>query len=110
MRRLFCLPSSVLLACGTAAGRALRSSALLSVAGCAVLCFGVGCANYRLGTGTTQKFSSIYITPVTSDALIPQARVLVATQVREAFIRDGRVTLAGSPEEADAVLTIKLSS
>jgi hypothetical protein len=75
-----------------------------------VLCLSAGCANYRLGTGTTQKFSSIYITPVTSDALIPQARVLVATQVREAFIRDGRVALAGSPEQADAVLTIKLSS
>jgi zinc protease len=33
----FSLPVSVLLACGSAAGRALRSSALLSVAGCSLL-------------------------------------------------------------------------
>jgi hypothetical protein len=69
-----------------------------------------GCSNYQLGTGTTAKFSSLYVAPVTSDALIPQARVLVATQVREALLRDGRVTLADSPEQADAVLTIVLSS
>lgn len=75
-----------------------------------VLQLATGCSNYQLGTGTTAKFSSLYVAPVTSDALIPQARVLVATQVREALIRDGRVTLAESPEQADAVLTLVLSS
>lgn len=75
-----------------------------------VLCSTSGCANYQLGTGATAKFTSLYVAPVTSEALIPQARVLVATQVREALIRDGRVTLADSPEQADAVLTIVLSS
>ena len=100
---------AVLLACGAAAGRALRSSALLGVAGCAVLCF-TSCANYQLGTGATAKFSTLYVAPITSDALIPQARILVATQVRDALIRDGRVALADSPEKADAVLTIVLGS
>jgi len=69
-----------------------------------------GCANYRLGTGSTAKFSSLYVAPIKSDALIPQARVLVATQVRDALLRDGRVTLADSAEQADAVLTIVLST
>jgi outer membrane lipopolysaccharide assembly protein LptE/RlpB len=76
----------------------------------ALLGFITGCSNYQLGTGATAKFRSIYVAPVKSDALIPQARVLVATQVREALLRDGRVTLADSPEQADAVLTIVLSS
>lgn len=79
--------------------------ALLACAG-----FFAGCANYHLGTGAALKFSSIYVAPVTSDALIPQARVLVATQVREALLRDGRVTLAESADQADVVLTIQLSS
>ena len=75
-----------------------------------VLGFTLGCSNYQLGTGATPKFSSLYVAPVTSDALLPQARVLVNTQVRDALIRDGRVTLADSPEHADAVLTLVLSS
>lgn len=75
-----------------------------------VFCFTLGCSNYQLGTGTTLKFSSLYVAPVTSEALLPQARVLVNTQVREALLRDGRVTLADSPEQADAVLTLVLSS
>ncbi len=69
-----------------------------------------GCANYRLGTGSTLKFSTLYVTPVTSEALIPQARVLVTTQIREALLRDGRVTLVDSPEAADATLNVSLHS
>jgi len=106
---------TILLACGAAAGRALRSPAWLGVAGCllssvACLLFATSCSNYHLGTGSTAKFTSLYVAPVTSEALIPQARVLVATQVREALIRDGRVTLADSPEHADAVLTLVLAT
>src|SRR6185295_19806484 len=62
-----------------------------------------------LGTGTAQKFSTLFIAPVTTEALIPQARELVTTQVREAFIKDGRVTLVDSPAAADAVLRISLT-
>lgn len=76
----------------------------------AILGLATACSNYQLGAGAPVKFSSLYVAPVKSDALIPQARVLVATQVREALLRDGRVTLADSPEHADAVLTIVLSS
>jgi hypothetical protein len=69
-----------------------------------------GCASYQLGTGAKTKFSSLFIAPVTSSILLPQAQVLVTTQVREAFIRDGRVSLVDSPDAADAVLQISLSS
>ena len=68
-----------------------------------------GCSNYRLGNGEKLKFSRLYIAPITSEALIPQAQALVTTQLREAFIKDGRVTLADSPAEADAVLRIALT-
>ena len=73
-----------------------------------VLCF-TGCAHYQLGTGTTQKFSTLFIAPVASEALIPQSQVLVTTQLREAFIRDGRVSLVNSAAAADAVLQVTLT-
>jgi outer membrane lipopolysaccharide assembly protein LptE/RlpB len=69
-----------------------------------------GCAHYRLGTGTQPRFATLFIAPVRSDALLPQARVLVGTQLREAFIRDGRVELVDSPEGADAVLEVTLAA
>ncbi|HEY8993658.1 MAG TPA: LPS assembly lipoprotein LptE [Lacunisphaera sp.] len=68
-----------------------------------------GCAGYRLGTGSEPKFATLYIPPVTSEALIPQARTLVTSAVREAFIKDGRVTLVDTASAADAVLTITLA-
>ena len=68
-----------------------------------------GCAGYRLGSGAGQKFTTLFIAPVTTEALIPQARELVTTQLREAFIRDGRITLVNSPAQADAVLQLSLS-
>jgi hypothetical protein len=67
------------------------------------------CANYRLGPGVAPKFSTLFIAPVTTEALIPQARELATTQLREAFLRDGRVTLVNSPAQADAVLQIVLT-
>lgn len=74
------------------------------------LCFLLlnGCAGYRLGSGAAQKFTTLFIAPVTTEALMPQARELVTTQLREAFIRDGRITLVNSPAQADAVLQLSL--
>lgn len=81
---------------------------LLPALGAGVLL--AGCAGYQLGTGSAPKFSTLFIAPVASETLIPQAQVLVTTQLREAFSRDGRVTLVNSAEAADAVLTVSLSS
>jgi hypothetical protein len=67
-----------------------------------------GCAHYRLGASAPAKFTTLFIAPVRTEAAIPQAQVLVTTQLREAFIKDGRVTLVNSAENAEAVLQIAL--
>ncbi len=68
-----------------------------------------GCAHYHLGTGASPAFASLYLAPVQNPAGVPQAAATVSIQLREAFLRDGRVALATSPAEADAVLTVTLS-
>lgn len=67
-----------------------------------------GCASYRLGTPAPATFSSIYIAPLRNDADLPQATALVTAALREAFARDGRLTLAASAAAADATLTVTL--
>lgn len=69
-----------------------------------------GCAGYRLGDGSTRKFATLFIAPITSETLLPQVQVVVTTQLREAFIRDGRLELVDSAEKADAVLQLTLSA
>lgn len=76
---------------------------------CCALVLLAGCASYRLGTGSAPKFSTLFVAPVRSETQIPQAQVLVTTQIREALIRDGRVTLVDSADAADAVLQISLT-
>lgn len=97
----------------TAAGVSTTGFALGRAGGLAVwMALGLilaGCSHYRLGTGTEPKFSTLFIAPVSSEALVPQARVLITTQLREAFIRDGRITLVNSAAAADAVLQISLT-
>jgi hypothetical protein len=68
-----------------------------------------GCAHYQLGTGGTVTFRTLYIEPVANKTLLPQAQALVTTRIREAFARDGRVTLADSPTAADATLTVAIT-
>jgi hypothetical protein len=70
---------------------------------------GTGCAHYQLGTGGTPSFRRLYIEPVASRTLLPQARALLSTQLRETFLRDGRVTLVNSAGEADATLTVVIN-
>ena len=73
-----------------------------------VLC--TGCSHYQLGTGAKLAFRTLYVAPVENKASVPQAREIVGTQIREAFARDARVTLADSPDTADATLTVVLTS
>jgi len=74
----------------------------------AALCLVAGCSHYQLGTGSTGKlaFHTFYLAPVENRTLLPEARAIVSTQLREAFARDGRIALADSPESADATLTV----
>jgi len=69
---------------------------------------GTGCSHYQMGTGSKLAFETLYVTPVDSEALAPQARAIVGTRIRESFLRDGRVTLVASSAEADAVLKVTL--
>jgi hypothetical protein len=73
--------------------------------GCILL---TGCAGYHLGNTAEPRFSHLFIAPVKSDTLIPQAAAVVTTQLREAFLKDGRTALVNSEAEADAVLTVRL--
>ncbi|HWA10903.1 MAG TPA: LPS assembly lipoprotein LptE [Opitutaceae bacterium] len=68
-----------------------------------------GCSHYHLGGGGTLAFHTLYVAPVGNKTLLPQAVPLVSTTLREAFLRDGRVTVVGSPGEADATLTLTLT-
>lgn len=78
----------------------------------AALFLGTACSHYQLGTGAKTKlaFQTLYIEPVENKTLLPQARVLVSTQLREAFARDARVSLVNSPEAADATLAVTITS
>lgn len=67
-----------------------------------------GCATYQLGTSNKLSFHTLYISPVGDKARLPQAVAVFTTQLREAFIRDGRVSVVNSPDEADATLTVAL--
>jgi hypothetical protein len=69
-----------------------------------------GCAHYQLGTGAEGKlaFRTLYVAPVENQTRLPQVRELVSTQLREAFVRDTRITLADSPDTADATLNVAL--
>jgi hypothetical protein len=94
---------------GLAVARTLRLLALpLSVVllGVALL---TGCSHYRLGTGQNLAFQTLYVAPVENKTMLPQAVALVSTALRDEFLRDGRVTLVNSPEQADATLTLTLS-
>jgi len=66
-----------------------------------------GCG-YQLGTPQTAPlaFSMLYIAPVKMRALIPQADAVLTGAVREHFSRDGRVSLAATPDSAGAILEI----
>ena len=74
------------------------------------LLLGTGCGHYRLGTGATPDFKTLYVAPVENSAAIPQGVAIISTQAREAFLRDGRVRLVNSASEADVTLAIRLTT
>jgi hypothetical protein len=67
-----------------------------------------GCAHYQLGTEGKLAFATLDVAPVANKTLLPQAQAIVSTQMREAFIRDARLTLVNSAAEADATLSVTL--
>ena len=69
----------------------------------------VGCANYRLGTGSTPSFRTLYVEPVANKTLLPQSQPLVTSRLRESFSRDPRVQLTNSAAGADATLVVVIN-
>jgi hypothetical protein len=80
------------------------------IVGASILLLAPSCAHYQLGTSGKLGFQTIYVDQVQNTANLPQATALFATQIREALLRDGRVTLATSPESADVVLHVDLNN
>jgi hypothetical protein len=67
-----------------------------------------GCSHYRMGAGPAPSFSTLYIEPTKNKTTLAQSRELVSTMLREAFIKDGRVSLVDSQADADATLQVTL--
>jgi hypothetical protein len=63
-----------------------------------------GCAHYRLGAGSEPAFETLYVEPARNKTTLAQSQVVVSTMVRQAFIRDGRVTVVNNSDDADATL------
>lgn len=85
----------------------MRSRSLVFLLICAAVTL-AGCANYQLGTTAKLSFATLYVAPVESQTLLPQARAIISTQLRDAFANDPRITLVNSPEAADATLHVTL--
>ncbi|ACB76880.1 LPS assembly lipoprotein LptE [Opitutus terrae] len=84
----------------------LRLPVLGLLAALLCCCGWAGCSHYQLGTRGQLTFATLYVEPAENTTLLPQARALLSTQVREALARDGRVTLVNSAEAADATLRL----
>lgn len=72
----------------------------------ALVMAGAGCSHYQLGTAGNTSFATLHVVPVTMRTLVPQAEPIIGTQLREAFVRDGRVRLENSPDAAEATLQL----
>jgi len=67
-----------------------------------------GCAHYKLGAGPAPSFATIFVEPSKNKTTIAQSQVLVTTMIREAFIKDGRVSVVDGSSDADATLEVTL--
>jgi hypothetical protein len=76
---------------------------------CAALA-SAGCAHYKLGAGSAPSFGTLYVEPVKNKTTIAQSQAVVSTYLRQAFIRDGRVTVVDNAADADATLQVTLIS
>jgi hypothetical protein len=68
-----------------------------------------GCAHYHLGTAARLAFTTLYVAPVENHAMVPQAQTVFAAEIRDALLKDGRLSLVATPETADVVLRVSLS-
>ena len=69
-------------------------------------CFFLGCAHYQAGDGSSTPFSSIQIDPVKNLSLAPQANQVVNHDLREVFIKNGKLVVDSSGTEAVLKVTL----
>src|SRR5271154_124583 len=67
-----------------------------------------GCSNYRLGTGADPSFTTLYIEPAKNKTMMAQSQAVLSIFIREAFVRDGRVTVVDNSGDADATLEVAI--
>ncbi len=67
-----------------------------------------GC-RYVLGPGEELPFDSVHVRVVRNDSLAPQTGPLLSRALREEILRQGRLRLANSANDADVVLTVCLT-
>lgn len=84
---------------------------------CLLSCFSLlallalsGCQSYRLGHPAELPFETIFVEAAKNQSFAPQAQALVSAKVRQAILRDSRVTLVNEREKADAILSLTLSN
>jgi hypothetical protein len=68
----------------------------------------LGGCRYALGPAGKLSFDRLYVRVVHNDSLAPQAGPLLSRALREEILRDVRTRLVNSPEDADAILTVRL--
>ena len=73
-----------------------------------IFCFAFGGCRYALGPAGKPSFDRLYVHVVQNDSLAPQAGPILSRVLREEIIRECRTRLVNSPEEADAILTVRL--
>jgi hypothetical protein len=70
----------------------------------------VGCnGRYQWGNPGTMEFTTIYVLPIANESFAPQAQIVLAGQIRDFIIRDGRLRLVNSAADADALLQVKIA-
>lgn len=68
-----------------------------------------GCRSYQLGHPTELPFETIFVQPADNESFAPQAQAILSTKIREAMLRDSRVTLLADPGKADVLLSVTLT-
>ncbi|MDA0348551.1 MAG: LPS assembly lipoprotein LptE [Verrucomicrobia bacterium] len=79
---------------------------LLIVTALAVEWLFYGCASYQAGDGTMVPFSSIQISPVINESQAPQINQVVNHDLREVFIKSGKVQVESTGTEAKLNVTL----
>jgi hypothetical protein len=87
----------------------VSSFLLRSICGILLLSFLVGCSGrYQWGNPGTLEFKTVHVLPIANESFAPQAHAVLAGQLRDFIIRDGRLRLVNSADAADALLEVTL--